>query len=264
LEECKYNEPLNAIYRFFWNDFCDWYLEWCKPRMQDGEQKPIAQNVLAFVLDKTVRLLHPFVPFITESIFGSLNEISPVRKLKDLAEDESSKALIVAPWPNGLEGFIDEVAEQQVTLMQNIIRPVRDIRSKYNIAPSKMVAVSVGGPSGKVEILNKAGELICQMAGLSEFSADVGIEKPDNAAAVIVDDMQIYVHDVIDVQAERQRLIKQKEQIENGLNAVNGKLNNENFVSRAKPEVVAGAREKQEGLMEQLKAIEKYLCELGD
>ncbi|NIO56766.1 MAG: class I tRNA ligase family protein, partial [Candidatus Latescibacteria bacterium] len=69
LDKFKYSEPLSSLYRFFWNDFCDWYLEWVKPRMQDEQKKPIAQNVLAFVLDQTLRLLHPFVPFITEGIF---------------------------------------------------------------------------------------------------------------------------------------------------------------------------------------------------
>ena len=85
LDAFKYNEPLNAIYKFFWNDFCDWYLEWAKPRMFDSAQKPIAQNVLAFVLDQTLRLLHPFVPFITEGIFQKLNELAPTRGLKGIA-----------------------------------------------------------------------------------------------------------------------------------------------------------------------------------
>ncbi|MHC4724557.1 MAG: valine--tRNA ligase, partial [Planctomycetota bacterium] len=75
LDAFKYSEPLSELYKFFWNDFCDWYLEWAKPRMQDEHQKPIAQNVLAYVLDVTLRLLHPFIPFITEGIFKKLNEI---------------------------------------------------------------------------------------------------------------------------------------------------------------------------------------------
>ena len=85
LDEFKYSEPLAQLYRFFWNDFCDWYLEWIKPRFQDEYQKPIAQNVLAFVLDQILRLLHPFVPFITEGIFQKLNETVPIRKLKGLS-----------------------------------------------------------------------------------------------------------------------------------------------------------------------------------
>jgi valyl-tRNA synthetase len=90
LNEYQYSEPLTRLYRFFWNDFCDWYLEWAKPRMQDEQQKAIAQNVLAFVLDQILRLLHPFVPFITEGIFQKLNDIAPHRRLKGLAEAEGA------------------------------------------------------------------------------------------------------------------------------------------------------------------------------
>ncbi|MGD9110353.1 MAG: valine--tRNA ligase, partial [Phycisphaerales bacterium] len=86
LDKFKFSEPINGLYKFFWNDFCDWYLEWAKPRIQDEQQKSIAQNVLAFVLDQILRLLHPFIPFITEGIFQKLNELAPQRKLKDLIE----------------------------------------------------------------------------------------------------------------------------------------------------------------------------------
>ena len=88
LDDYKFSEPIAQLYKFFWNDFCDWYLEWIKPRMQDREQRPIAQNVLAFVLDQILRLLHPFVPFITEGIFQKLNEVAPVRKLEGLAQSK--------------------------------------------------------------------------------------------------------------------------------------------------------------------------------
>ena len=108
LDEFKYNEPLNALYKFFWNDFCDWYLEWAKPRMSDAAQKPIAQNVLAFVLDQVLRLLHPFVPFITEGIFQKLNEIAPKRGLKGIAELTAQRHLVMADWPKRIDSLMDE------------------------------------------------------------------------------------------------------------------------------------------------------------
>jgi valyl-tRNA synthetase len=120
LNEYKYSEPLAQLYKFFWNDFCDWYLEWIKPRMQDEYQKSIAQNVLAFVLDQTLRLLHPFVPFITEGIFQKLNEITPVRQLKGLAEAKKSEALVVAEWPKQLNSLVDENVERQIEIIQSV------------------------------------------------------------------------------------------------------------------------------------------------
>ncbi len=264
LDAFKYNEPLNAIYKFFWNDFCDWYLEWAKPRMFDSAQKPIAQNVLAFVLDQTLRLLHPFVPFITEGIFQKLNELAPTRGLKGIAELNGAKALVVADWPKRIDALINEQIEQQIDNIQTVVRSVRDIRSKCNIPPSSKLVVSVNAPNDISGILNADAGLLCQIANLKEFSASHSAPKPKNAAAAISGQMQIYVHDAIDIEAERKRLTKQKEQIEGVKKGVEAKLANENFIARAKPEVVAQTKEKLAEYTEQLKAIEKHLAELND
>jgi len=265
LDRFEYSEPLNQLYRFFWNDFCDWYLEWAKPRMQDEQQKPIAQNVLAFVLDQTLRLLHPFVPFITEGIFQKLNEIAPIRKLGDLAEAQEAKALVIAQWPDGLESLIDEDAEKQIMLVQAAIRAVRDIKSKRNIPPNKIPVVSAKSQQETVEILNSNAELIQHLAGVKDFKAGIALVKQPNAAISIMEDAtEIYVHDAVDVQAEREKLEKQKDEIEKAKKAAEAKLSNENFVTKAKPEVVAQARQKLAELSEQLKTVEKHLSELND
>ncbi|MBA7670001.1 Valine--tRNA ligase [subsurface metagenome] len=262
LDEFKYSEPLSQLYKFFWNDFCDWYLEWIKPQMKEEKQRPIAQNVLAFVLDQTLRLLHPFVPFITEGIFQKLNKIAPVRQLQGLTEAKKSRALVVAEWPKELDFFVNEEAERRISTGQSWIRGVRDIRNKYNIPSSVMLGTSTRAPVECAADLNKDAEWISYLARIKEFAAGPNIKKPKNAATAIVDDMQIYVHDVIDVEAERQRLEKQKQEIENAIKPVYSKLNNESFVTKAKPQVVEQAREKLAELTEQLETIEKHLSEL--
>jgi len=262
LDKFKYSEPLTGLYRFFWNDFCDWYLEWIKPRMQDEQKKPIAQNVLAFVLDQTLRLLHPFVPFITEGIFQKLNEIAPARRLKGIAESKKAKALVIAQWPEGLDSIVDAEAEEQIVTVQTVIRAIRDIRSKYNKQPSEKLVASANSPQEIADVLNANSELVCRLAGLKEFRTSHTSQKPQNAAAMIVDQMQIYLHEAIDIEAEKQRLVKQKQQIEKAKKAVEAKLANENFISKAKPEVVAQARNRLVELSEQLKTVEKHLSEL--
>ena len=262
LDNFKYSEPLSSLYRFFWNDFCDWYLEWIKPRMQDEQKKPIAQNVLAFVLDQTLRLLHPFVPFITEGVFQKLNEIAPARELKGIAESKEAKALVIAQWPEGLDSMVDVEAEEQIPIVQTVIRVIRDIRSKYSKQPSEKLAASANAPQEIAEVLNANSGLVCQLAGLKEFEASHISQKPQNAAAMIVDQMQIYLHEAIDIEAEKQRLEKQKEQLEKAKKAVEAKLANENFVSKAKPQVVAQARDRLAELSEQLNTVEKHLSEL--
>jgi len=261
LGEFKYNEPLTQLYKFFWNDFCDWYLEWLKPRMQDELQKPIAQNVLAFTLDQILRLLHPFVPFITEGIFQKLNEITPVRQLKGLTEAKESEALVVARWPEKLDFLADTDAEKQISIIQLPVRAVRDIKNKYNIT-STVAAASADAPVNVANILKDNSELICRTAGIKVFTAGTNIAKPKNAAAAIIDDIQIYVHDVIDPQAERKKLKKQKDEVEKAKKTVEAKLGNEKFLAKAKPQVVAQAKDKLAELAEQLKTIEKHLSEL--
>jgi len=270
LDEFKYSEPLTQLYRFFWNDFCDWYLEWIKPRMQDEYQKPIAQNVLAFVLDQTLRLLHPFVPFITEGIFQKLNEITPVRQLKGIAKAEKSEALVIAQWPNRLDSLVDEDVEKRILIDQSMVRGIRDIRSEHNIPWSKKSDVSVNVSDIVVQDsdmlvadLTADSALISDLVGLEQFTPGVNIEKPENAAVSIIGDgIEAYIHDVIDPEVERQRLKKQKDEIEKAKKTVEARLNNENFVTRAKPQVVAQARDKLAELAEQLKTLEKHLSEL--
>jgi len=262
LDEFKYSEPLAQLYRFFWNDFCDWYLEWIKPRIQDEQKKPVVQNILAFVLDQILRLLHPFVPFITEGIFQKLNETVPIRKLKGLAEAKKSEALIVAAWPTRLDFLINKDAEKQIELVQTPVRTYRDIKNKYNIPHSVMASTSAAVPAEVVASLSENADLICHMAGLKEFTPGFNIPKPTKAAISVVDGMSFYMHDVIDADAERKKLEKQKDEIEKAKKAVEAKLGNKNFVAKAKPQVVAQARDKLAELAEQLKTVEKHLSEL--
>jgi valyl-tRNA synthetase len=264
LDEFKYSEPLAMIYKFFWNDFCDWYLEWSKPRMQDEQKRPIAQNVLAFVLDQTLRLLHPFVPFITEGIFQKLNEIAPVRRLDGLAEAKNAGALVIAEWPKIIDSLRDTDAERQIDTIQALIRAIRDIRSERNMPPKERLVVSVKSQEDIVEILNRNAELIGLLACVKEFHAGTDIAKPENAAVSIAGITEIYVHQAIDPQAEQRRLVKQKQQIENAKESVETKLANENFVTKARPEVVAQAKERLAQLIEQLKTVEKHLSELNN
>jgi len=262
LDEFKYSEPLALLYRFFWNDFCDWYLEWAKPRMQDERKRPIAQNVLAFVLDQILRLLHPFVPFITEGIFQKLNEIAPVRRLEGLMEAKIASALVRAEWPQKFDSLQDTDAEKQIDIIQTVIRTVRDIRSNRNIPPKGLLVVSVKSQQEIVEILNRNAELISRLAGVKEFIAGTDIVKPANAAVSIADVTEVYVHEAIDPEAEQRRFEKQRQQIEKAKESVEAKLGNENFVTKAKPQVVAQARARLDKLIEQLETVEKHLSEL--
>ena len=122
--------------------------------------------------------------------------------------------------------------------MQDTTRAIRDVRSQHNVAPSRKLAASASASGPVAEALHANADLVCQLAGLDSLEVSEDRAKPNNAATAIVEDAQVYVHDVIDPQAERARLEKQKREIEQALKATEGKLANENFVTRAKPEIV--------------------------
>ncbi len=262
LDEFKISEPLMEIYRFFWNDLCDWYLEWIKPRIKDAAQKDVPQNVLAFVLDMTLRLLHPFVPFITEGIFQKLNEIAPQRGLKGLIEIEKSDALVIAEWPKISDKFFEPEIEDKIAIVQEVVRAIREIRNKYTVPPNRKLAATANAPAKRAKILNDNGDLICDRAGLEKFTASPKVTRPANAAAAVVEQIQVFVEGLIDTEAERKRLNKQKDEILVAVKANEAKLSNENFVKRAKPEVVQQTKDRLAELKEQLAAVEKNLEKL--
>jgi valyl-tRNA synthetase len=189
--------------------------------------------------------------------------LAPVRQLRGIAEAKESQALAVAEWPAGIEGLLDKDAEEQIRIVQEIVRAIRDIRNKYNKAPSEKMTASADAPGKTADLLNTASDLVCQLAGLESFRATTNAEKPNNAATAIVEETQVYLHNVIDPEAERARLEKQKQDIEQAKKGVENKLANENFVTRAKPEVVAQARDRLQQLQEQLQAVERHLAEIN-
>ena len=262
LGEYKYNEPLMSIYRFFWNDLCDWYVEWIKPRFYNEEQKQTAQNVLAFVLDQCLRLMHPFMPFITEGIFQHLNELAPERKLGSLTTAPASDSLITGEWPKDLEQFENPDVEETISILQSVVKAMREIRSQYNVAPSKKLTASISCPADMLEMLNENSKLICSMASLESLAIGETVEKSDTSASAIVSEMEVFVNDVIDSAQEIARLTKQKEQVEKGIKPIESKLANENFTSRAKPEVVQSSRIRLAELKDQLTTIKKRISEM--
>lgn len=262
LDNFQVSESLMAIYRFFWNDLCDWYLEWIKPRIKDANQKDVPQNILAFVLDCTLRLLHPFVPFITEGIYQKLNEFAPKRGLKGVIEIEADSALIAAKWPNGLDKFIDLKIENKINSVQDIVRAIREIRNKYTVPPGKKLTASANAPIEISKILSDNADLICDRAGLDKFAASPEEAKPENSAAAVVEQVQVFVEGLIDADAEIKRLEKQRDEILKGVKGNESKLSNENFVSRAKPEVIEQTKLRLAELKQQLEAVESNLSEL--
>ena len=259
IEEFRFNELAEKLYHFMWDDFCDWYLEIAKARINAGEATPKA--IVAHALDVLLRLLHPVAPFITEAIWAKLNEVAPLRGPGDTPAEPT---LVRAQWPQADAAVIATPVEEDFALLQDLIRQIRNARTQHEVAPSRTVDVLVeaGGRAGRIIADNV--DLLKSQAQLSEVTVgESAAEPPANAAVIAAGGVKLYVLDIIDREAELDRLTKQADTLRRGIASIEGKLGNENFVAKAPPPVVQGERDRLASLQTDLAAVEKSLAALG-
>ena len=233
---------------FIWDNFCDWYIEIAKTRLQAGDEN--VQKVLCYVLSGAMQLLHPFMPFITETIWQALPHEGP--------------SVMVSKWPEYDENLHFAAEEAQMETLMDAVRAIRNRRSEMNVPPSK---------KAKVLILSEKKDTFAAGAGFfPKLAYASGIELIDavpadaaKMASVVTGDAQIYMPmgDLIDFAAERARLEKEKAKVEDDIAFVMKKLDNPNFVSKAPEKVVAVEREKADKLREHLAKLEESIAALG-
>jgi valyl-tRNA synthetase len=255
----RFHDVAETIYRFMWNDFCDWYLEIAKVRIAAGEAAPRA--LVAHGLDVLLRLAHPVIPFITEQIWSQLNAVAPTR---GPADQPAEALLVTAGWPRADASTINDAAEDRFALLQELIGGIREVRSRHNVPPSRKVAVTVAADREAAELVRANGPLIEALAStepvrLTEDASAGG----GSDATVVAGPLRALVHDVIDVDAERARLAKQQETLRRGIASAEGKLGNDRFVQNAPPEVVQRERERLEAMRGELATVENALAQLG-
>lgn len=261
----KYSDIASQLREFAWHDVCDWYLEITKGRFREGGDTAVtASRVLAFILDSMLRMLHPVVPFITEEIWSLLNKIAPARGLEANAP-AAVENIIRAEWPKFNENFEDEDAGQNMAMTQDVIRAIRNVRSKFNIPPKSELKAMVSAVDENVcNILKGQKELIMKLSPASELEFGVGLEKPGSAASEVMESMQVFVplSGLMDVNVERERLEKDLQKKTDFLRKSNKKLQNQDFVNKAKPEVIEREKNLKTELEEQITKLEELLASL--
>ncbi|MBL7190479.1 valine--tRNA ligase [bacterium] len=243
----RLNEALMAIYDFTWHEYCDWYLELIKPRLygKDEGARETALMLAHDVLYGILKLLHPFMPFITEELNQEVC----------LSKDKSG-LLINADYPLMQEVWIDEEAEAKMTFIQSVIGAVRNLRAEMNVPPMKMAELVMMGDAEAQDLLEKHISYLTTLARVDRvMRAD---KKPRPAVSAIIGGLEIFLPlgDLIDVEAEKNRLMSEKEKLMNRIAGLEKKLDNPNFINKAKPEVVDYEREKLQGNLETLKKLE--------
>ena len=263
LDKFQFNEALRLLYDFAWHEFCDWYLEIIKPRLYSSDEaqapdRARAQAVLADTLDGLLRLLHPFVPFITEEVWQKLKLTGRL--------DVSCPALIAAPWPKPDPGRHAPDADAAMGQLQDIVRGVRNIRNKFRLQDRHPLTAIVSAPDEQTKAaLGKSRELLSRMGFLEQLEIDVDRARPERAATEVIGSLQVFVPlaDVIDLDSESTRLKERIAKTETQLAAVRRKLENESFVEKAPPEVVQRERDREAEVRDQIAKWQQNLADLA-
>ena len=254
LEKYELGVAVAKVYDFIWDTYCDWYIELTKARLysEDQVRKNTAISVLVYVLDQILRLLHPFMPFITEEIWQSI--------------PHDGKALIVAKWPEYTDAFDFRAEESQMESVMNAIRAIRNRRAEMNVPPSKKAALYVC--TDKPLVFTEGEGFIQRLAYADEvIILDAEPANLDGMVTCATADAKLYIPmgQLVDVAKELDRISKELEKARKNLAALEGKLSNENFVSRAPEAVVKAEKEKAErakALISQLEESEASLKKL--
>lgn len=251
IEGYRFNDAADAVYKFTWDTFCAWYLELTKPILtgDDAEAQAETRAAFAWTLDQILKMLHPFMPFITEELWS---KVEPAR----------DTMLILAEWPDLSRDLIDETACSEIETLMAIITELRSVRADMNVPPSRKAPLIVINAQNKDLYQTYAGNLE-MMGRVSEVTFSQAL--PDGSLQIIVGGttIGIMIADLIDLDAERARLSKEIEKTEAEIDKIDKKLSNENFVSRAPEAVVAEQHSRRAGFAGELEKLREALANLG-
>ena len=259
MESYRFDLASQQLYEFIWNEYCDWYVELSKPILWDedknSENAQATRFVLIFILEKTLRLLHPFMPFITEEVW---QKIAPLINI-------NRQSIMMESYPTYDRENIDEEAEEHIEWLKGVILSIRNIRGEMDISPAKSINILLrNGSLTDKERMEIHKPYLQKLAKLKDISwLEDGHEAPASATQRF-DELEILVplEGLIDVDAERSRLMKEINKLLSGLKAVETKLNNKNFVNNAPSSIVIKEREKKNQISSTLESFETQLKNL--
>ncbi len=255
LESYELGIAVSKVYDFIWDEYCDWYIEMVKPRLYNKEDKTrkAALWTLKKVLINALKLLHPFMPFITEEIFTTIQ-----------SEEET---IMLSAWPVFEEKFDFEKEEKAIELIKSAVKSIRNVRTEMNVAPSKKAKVFVVSENDEVLKVFEEGKVFFASLG---YASEVVIQKnkdgiSDDAVSAVIHDGVIYMPfaELVDIEKEKERLSKEREKLVKEVERVEKKLSNQGFVSKAPEKVIAEEKAKMEKYSNMLAQVEEQIKRLG-
>jgi len=259
LNAYEFSQYAQGLYDFFWRDLCDWYIEAVKPTVRSDARQ---QQVLATCMDVALRLLHPTMPFITERLWQQLNEVCPERSVAGV-DVPAGELLVTSRWPRVDDAIIDVDAEQAFSTVQEVVSALRQIRTQHKVPPRRQLVFSATASGELADAINAHAELIATMANVDCQPASPDTSAPDDAAVAVLGDARLYLHGIVDSDADRTRLTKRIEELDNSIKTLQGRLANKNYAEKAPAHLVqqtrdqlADATREIESLRQQLTAME--------
>jgi valyl-tRNA synthetase len=254
LGQYRFNDASQAVYEYFWNDFCDWYIEASKLALE-GDQEAEKDRKISLcleILEESLRLLHPFLPYVTEEIYQKLPNHSP--------------SIVTAPYPKYLKKRVDDAAHASFTLVQELVRSVRTLRSEFTIPTGMKIPVTVktteDGPPRR--IFEEQKDLIALLIGSDNLQITVGEVNREGSIPAVGSGFEafVYIKEAIDLDQEIEKLHKELRKLEESLKRTAGKLSNKAFLAKAPADVVQKEKDKQEQLQQRQDKIARYVEEL--
>ncbi len=249
LEKFELGVAVAKLYDFIWDVFCDWYIEIAKIRLQkDGAEAQTARQVLVWVMSNTLKLLHPFMPFITEEIWQTL--------------PHDGESIMISAWPEFCEANSYAAEEAAMEKIMTAVRAIRNRRAEMNVPPSKKAKVYIA--TAYTSTFEFGGVFMQKLASASEVEVGDSFEL-DGAVCIVTEDAKIYIPmgELVDFEAEKARLQKELAAVQKDLDFVNNKLSNENFVAKAPANVVAAQREQKAKYEEKIAMLNESIAKLG-
>jgi len=255
MEDGDFGLAATKIYDFAWSEFCDWYIELSKSRLlgEDGESKETVKAVLLYVLENLLKLLHPFMPFLTEQVYKYL--------------PETEGFLMLQKWPERSEALHFAEDEQKMQGIMEIIRTIRNLRSEMNVAPSKRTRLMLLPADGWAETLKGGDGYFRRLAGASEtelLNDRNAVTEKTVSAVTAAGELFIPLGDLVDFEKEIARLGKELENIQKEMNRSRGMLNNQGFLAKAPAQLVQAEKDKLEAAEAKARALENRIAELKE
>ena len=243
------------LQEFIRDNYCDWYIELVKPRLSDDadtKSRETAEKVLCYVLSNTLKLLHPFMPFITEEIWQTL--------------PHDGESIMISDWPKADDALNFKTEEENMEVLMQAIRAIRNRRAEMNVPPSRKAQLIVIPDDDKAKVIFETGTpFFIKLASASEVIMSEGVEDTSKMVSVVSQSAKLFIpmNELIDTEAELKRLTKEREKAEKDFNMINGKLSNAGFVAKAPANVVEAEREKLEKVKALLANIDESIAKLN-